>query len=286
MKIEDGINLYLEDVKIRLSEATFKYYSCHLKNLNDFCILKKYENLENLCNEKFYREYVIYQKNSNVKNITINKRIKSLYMVLKYNSMNYNFVKLKEQYKTFDIIPEKNLKDIMNHIYNLEENNFNLNMKLVVMILLETGVRANELINIEKLNIDLNENSILLTTTKTSCDRYVFFKGYTKSLIVKNLELRSKSKFLFYNWNKDKKFNRNCIDYIIVCIKKACNINQLSAHMFRHTFATILIDKGCPLFAVQKLLGHKSIKTTERYVHQSKSKIKEEFIKYFPEYKD
>lgn len=53
--------------------------------------------------------------------------------------------------------------------------------------------------------------------------------------------------------------------------------------MFRHTCATLLIENDAQINAVQKLLGHTSIKTTERYIHESQKKIKNDFMKFFPD---
>ena len=52
--------------------------------------------------------------------------------------------------------------------------------------------------------------------------------------------------------------------------------------MFRHTFATHLLDNGCELLAVQELLGHESLSSTEVYTHVSNERLRDVFVKCHP----
>ena len=57
---------------------------------------------------------------------------------------------------------------------------------------------------------------------------------------------------------------------------------NITPHVFRHTFATHLLDNGCELLAVQELLGHESLSSTEVYTHVSNEHLRNVFVKCHP----
>lgn len=279
--MKEKIEEFLENVKVRNSEGTYKYYCCHLKAISLACKILNLDLFKDFVNLSKVNHFIIYEKQNSVSNSTINKRLKIIVYINKFFDNEIHIDLLKVNKKNFDFIDECNLAKILIYVDNLVNTNFNLNFKLAINILIHTGVRASELINIEKQNIFLNENCILLTKTKTSEERLIFFKDNVKDLIMQNLNLNNPSKFLFWNWNKNREFKNNDLEYVIRLLKKHCEINKLHPHMFRHTFASLMVKNGCPIFPLMKLLGHKSVKTTEIYVHQDINSIKNAFDKFF-----
>src|SRR5690554_1890026 len=87
---------------------------------------------------------------------------------------------------------------------------------------------------------------------------------------------------LFLN-RRGKKLSRVMIFTIIKNISKKLNIaKNISPHTFRHSFATHLIDGGANLRAVQEMLGHESIITTEIYTHLDKEYLKDTLNQFHP----
>ena len=88
--------------------------------------------------------------------------------------------------------------------------------------------------------------------------------------------------FLFLN-RRGKKLTRNMIFVIIKELSRKINLEKnVSPHTFRHSFATHMIEGGADLRAVQDMLGHESITTTEIYTHLNKEYLREVVKKFHP----
>ena len=91
--------------------------------------------------------------------------------------------------------------------------------------------------------------------------------------------------FLFLN-NRGKNLSRVMIFYIIKDTAKLAGITKnISPHTFRHSFATHLVEGGASLRAVQQMLGHESITTTEIYTHLDRDYLRETLHLYHPAFK-
>ena len=152
-------------------------------------------------------------------------------------------------------------------------------------LLYACGLRVSELCTLQWNQIDLNSR-IVRVLGKGKKERLVpFFSGFEKQL--KKYKLRywekyAKSDFVFVN-QRGKGFTSRGIQYLMQ--KHADEIGmhmKLHPHMFRHSFATHLLDHGADIRLVQELLGHESLSTTQIYTHVSMQKIKNEYQKAHP----
>lgn len=91
--------------------------------------------------------------------------------------------------------------------------------------------------------------------------------------------------FLFLN-RRGSKLSRMMVFMIIRDqVKRVGVVKQVSPHTFRHSFATHLVEAGADLRAVQEMLGHASITTTEIYTHLDRQRLREEVLMFHPRYK-
>lgn len=89
--------------------------------------------------------------------------------------------------------------------------------------------------------------------------------------------------FLFLSYRRGKPLSRITVFHIVKELVAAAGINKnVSPHTFRHSFATHLLEGGANLRAIQSMLGHESISTTEIYTHIDRSRLRQEIIEFHP----
>lgn len=270
MLLTDMKDLYLNYVFVTFSNGTHKCYSSHLNSLYKFLeknnILYDYE-----ITNKLLFKYIIEMRNNGVSNSTINKRFKPLKLMFEYCNIENNCLSalkmLKESQNHFNSLSSIELNKLVDY---LNSSKLILKNKLIIFLLLETGIRINELLNIKIKNINFNNNSIYLEKTKTCKSRYVYFKEGTSYLLKQYLNTICND--LLFN------MNYSAVRSLFDRIKKQLDLNKFHPHMLRHTFASVLHKNGTSIFILMTLLGHENLKTTERYVHYDNDFIHHTFM--------
>lgn len=143
------------------------------------------------------------------------------------------------------------------------------------------GLRVSEVAALRVSNIDLRDD-VLHITGKGDKQRIVPFYELAKELLIRYLqEVREawvgskKHDIVFVNQRGDGLTTRG-IQYLMQKHADALGMNvRVHPHMFRHSFATHLLDNGADLRLVQELLGHSSLSTTQIYVHVSQERLKQ-----------
>lgn len=252
---------YLEDVQINLTKGTYEFYKVHLNYLVKYFNLNGIFKSEELTEEKL-KNFIFDERHKSVANATINKRILSLKKMFEYNKIkNSNLSALKkfrEEFRTHGILNEKEVNNLLQY---LNSNQLKERNKLVIYLLIDTGIRLEELLNIKVSNINFSNRTILLEKTKTHRVRIVPFTEGTAFLLKKFIDNN-----LFIN---DKLINlsKSAIESLFRRIKKRLHLNKFCPHMLRHTLATKLHKNSVSLIVIQKIMGHAKVSTTERYIH-------------------
>jgi integrase/recombinase XerD len=113
-------------------------------------------------------------------------------------------------------------------------------------------------------------------------DSMKYMKIYKDEIRVQQSIDRQYENYLFLN-RRGKKLSRVMIFKIIKELARKAGVNKsISPHTFRHSFATHLIEGGADLRAVQEMLGHESITTTEIYTHLDRDYLKQIITEFHP----
>jgi integrase/recombinase XerD len=151
------------------------------------------------------------------------------------------------------------------------------------------GLRVSEVVNL-KLSGLYADLGFVRVTGKGDKERLVpigndalkFIKLYREGSRVHTPIKKGEEDIVFLNRN-GKRLSRVMIFYIIkgLALKSGVTKN-ISPHTFRHSFATHLVEAGADLRAVQEMLGHESITTTEIYTHLDRNYLADTLIKFHP----
>ena len=160
----------------------------------------------------------------------------------------------------------------------------------IIETLYGSGLRVSELIDARISRLDLDEN-LLIVEGKGNKERLVPISPVASGLIREWLEHRSKmnvkpegADIIFLN-RRGNPLTRVMIFYIIKQLAELAGIKKnVSPHTLRHSFATHLLEGGANLRAIQEMLGHESIATTELYLHLDRSRLRSELLLHHPHY--
>jgi len=160
--------------------------------------------------------------------------------------------------------------------------------KSMFEILYSCGLRVSEIINLRMQNVDLDEE-LLRFVGKGDKERITPIGGKGLLFLRKYFEVgrhkikkELRSDYVFLN-RSGNKMTRQGFWKVLKKYARRINLNKnLYPHIFRHSFATHMLQRGADLRTVQELLGHSSISTTEIYTSLNKEHIKEVYFKYHP----
>ena len=278
-----------------LSENSIQAY------VRDVVKLKQFADISNLkvspqgVTSEMIKDYLKYLGELDMSAYTQSRMlsgIKSFYTFLEYEELiTENPAQLIESPKL-----GRKLPDVLN-IYEIEKIFDSIDLstpegtrnRAMLEVLYSSGLRVSELINL-KLNNVYFDIGFLRIIGKGNKERLVpVGKSALKQLQIYVNEIRCHVKihpgnenFVFLN-RRGKGLSRVMIFTIIRDLVKTAGIDkQVSPHTFRHSFATHLVEGGADLRAVQEMLGHESITTTEIYTHLDREYLKQIIREFHP----
>lgn len=161
--------------------------------------------------------------------------------------------------------------------------------RAILEMLYSSGLRVTELVELKKSQV-FADIGFLRVTGKGNKERLVpigrdalkYLKIYQEEIRVHQNSAKGHEEFVFLN-RRGQKLTRVMIFLIIKKTAEKAGIKKnISPHTFRHSFATHLIEGGADLRAVQEMLGHESITTTEIYTHLDRDYLRQVLTEFHP----
>ena len=288
------INEYLDYLKYEKNYSSYTVINYN-NDIEEYFLYLDRESINYLDVEysdlRFYLMYLKDEKEDN--NSSIDRKLSALRGFYKYLANNKyiksNPFKLLSGLKKSKKLPRYFEYNELEELFNVCDLKTPIGQRdrLLLEMLYATGVRVGELVNIKVSDIDSGTRNILILG-KGNKERYVIYGEYCEEILKiylnegRVLLNKKNSDYLFLNKTGGNLTERG-VRYILDNLIEKTSINKkISPHMIRHSFATHLLNEGCDLLTVQKLLGHESIKATQIYTHVTTDRLKEVYYNSFP----
>ena len=147
---------------------------------------------------------------------------------------------------------------ILNTLQNIE----NLKHKAIITLLYSCGLRLSEVLNLQLTHIDSQRLLLKIVQAKGNKDRYIPISPNTLALLRQYYKAYKPQNYLFEGQGKEQ-YSERSIQNIV---KRFFGMRS-HPHQLRHSYATHNLENGIDIRLIQAALGHKSIKTTQRYTH-------------------
>ena len=227
--------------------------------------------------------YIERDQDNGLKTGAIRTKLRALYTFIGFlvdrKILPYEILHKKIRIKPEDLLPKaipaQDIKSILGVIETTRD-------KALILLLLRTGMRIGELLNVVVSDIQLPERKILLYLgEKNYQGRVVYYSEDAEKALKDWIDIRDTSRrYLFYSRTRQN------ISYVTAwnMFKEAIEAAGLSGkgyslHSLRHTFATDTLNAGLRLEVLQQLLGHRSIEITRRYARMSDTTREVEYFK-------
>ena len=278
-----------------LSNNSVEAYLRDVKKLSSFCTENKEITDSTKVSITILREFIIHLhecKSSSKSQARILSGIKSFYHYLSIeNVIDANPCDKIDRPRIERKLPDTLSPDEINDIINSVDlsNPHGERNRTILETLYSCGLRVSELINLQCSKLFL-EDGFLIVNGKGNKERAVplnkilikYFKNYIR-LIRSHQDIKTGHEdFVFLN-NRGKQLTRMMIFTIVKKHTEKAGIKKnISPHTFRHSFASHLLQGGADLRAIQTMLGHESISTTEIYMHIDRDFVRQEIIQHHP----
>jgi site-specific recombinase XerD len=267
------IEMFISSKKVEgCSERTIKYYEEIIKKFVDI-FDKSIKKIETDDIRKYLSDY---KESSNCNTTTIDNLRRVLSSFFSWLEDEDYIIKSPvrriHKVKT-GVIVKETLTD--ENIEKLRDECENIRDLSLIELLISTGMRVGEIVNLNINDIDFEDRSCIVLG-KGNKQREVYFDAKSKIHLKEYLDKRNdNNEALFVSMKEPhQRLSISGIELIVRNLGKETNINNVHPHKFRRTLATMAIDKGMPVEQVQKLLGHVKIETTMHYAMVNQNNVK------------
>ena len=295
--------IYYEEVILGKSYNTIKSYKKDILQFIEYIdkneVIKDFDEVEIIT----FRSFIAYlnsdsnendeKSSSSVGKRSINRKISALRTFFKYlneqeivKNNKVGYISMPKFEKGLPTVLNKDDIDKIRAVINTDKIT-GVRDRLVVELLYSSGIRASELIDMSEHMINMSEREIRVIG-KGNKERITFFSQNAEKWLKHYIDLKKRdyknydSSVIFVN-SRGEKLNSRSLRRLITDYAKKADINkEVTPHVFRHSFATTLLNKGVDIRYLQELLGHSSISTTQIYTHVSKALLREVYMSAHP----
>jgi integrase/recombinase XerD len=297
-EFEDIITDFLFHCRVEknLSIHTLKAYRMDLNQFTDYLsangMIMDIEKIDKHILRKYLEQLLATSKIKTVKRKVAT--LKALFTYLEFEDriavspFRKMRIKIKEPLKLPGVLSLSEIKMLFQTVYKIKQANSDVTSFtyksivrdiVVLEFLFATGIRVSELCNLKKVDVNI-EQKYIQVNGKGSRERVIQLCSQEIICIMKeyiDLFHPPGSGFTYFFINRlGSRLSEQSVRFIIKKYTQLAKIEkEVTPHMFRHTFATLLLEEEVDIRYIQQLLGHSTITTTQIYTHITRQKQKE-----------
>lgn len=302
MKIEEAIEEFLfhSMYEKNLNPKTIKAYKIDLNQFQIFIENEKIDNLQDI-DKNILKKYLKHISNTKPK--TIKRKITVIKIMFNYfefedtisvNPFRKMRINIKENKELPRIADLSEIKKLLTYLYKKKSNFDNREMFsykslvrdiAIIEVLFSTGARVFEVCELSQKNINFSNWNIIFFGKGSKERSLQIVHSEVKSILKEYInlfrsDLETNGEYFFLN-RINNRVSEQSIRFMLKRYSTKANLKQtLTPHMFRHTLATTLLEKGVDIRYIQNILGHSSISTTEIYTKVTNKVQKKILLKH------
>lgn len=257
-------------------ENTVEFYKKHGRKVLEYFDSVGITKLEQLTYDEANRFLIYLRKTAKLSEKTVVARFSALRQII----LVHTGTRTKELKKILEItlkkpvsihrkpLNEEQQQILIDYIDGIEtesNNHRGLREKLILMICIQSGVRAHELFNILVDQINYDNHSIRLVETKSHKERDIIFDTETEEILKRFIDVFKPKHYLFENETTGERMSDKRIFKLFNRIGHKLGF-KVTSHMIRSTQATVMVNNNANDFEIMEAMGHSDIRTTQIYV--------------------
>ena len=259
------------------SKGTISMYTREIKKLLDFLGHKKIGDIHPFD----IRNYLAHEKSRGISNRTLENERSYLSTFFRW----LNAEELIDKDPCYQIEPIKYLESVKRPFTNVELDKIRFACKskkerAVIEMLLSSGMRVAELVDINVEDIDFNKKSVLIRHGKGNKERRTYIDDLACTHLIDYLTSNNIVSGPLFVSKRNARYTTRGIREMLHVLAKKSKVDDVHPHRFRRTFATTLAARGMDIQEIQKLMGHTNINTTMIYVYIDDTQINNSYRKY------
>ncbi|PLR69741.1 MULTISPECIES: tyrosine recombinase XerC [Bacillaceae] len=297
--VKNSLSLFIEYLQIEKNYSQYTIVN-YVADLEDFFIFMKEQSMVDLqlITYSDTRLYLTLLHQKNFARKTISRKISALRSF--YRFLNREKLVKENPFASVSLpkkeqrLPQYFFEEELEKLFTLSNTSEPIGQRnqALIEVLYGTGIRVSELCQIKLSDLDLHIGTVLVNG-KGGKQRYVPFGSFAqdtleqfisagrKQLLLKDKQNRDHDT-LFVNHRGGPLTVRGVRHILNEMIKKTSLTMNISPHMFRHTFATHLLNEGADMRSVQELLGHAHLSSTQIYTHVTKDHLRNIYMSHHP----
>jgi site-specific recombinase XerD len=216
------------------------------------------------------KDFLLYCKDKNISPKTRNQYLNAIKFYY------YNVINVRDKIEIKSAKCSKSLPVVLNRseIKAIIDITNNSKHKLLLSIAYGAGLRVSEVINLKVRDINLENLTLHIKSSKGDKDRITIYPDSIKEFLTKVISTKDKDDYVFSSERGAKLTTRTAQKIFTNALKKTGIKKNASFHSLRHSFATHLLENGTDIRYVQELLGHTNIRTTQRYTQVTNPQLR------------